>query len=79
MTVKQMDLQQMEQELEAVDHKVKYQHNGSQWECVATYFGNIDEYRDKVTSGIGATKEAAAKAALDKVRLNKPELFACRQ
>ncbi len=45
MTVGQIDLQQIEQEFEAVDHKVKFHQNGSQWECRAKYVGHIEEYK----------------------------------
>ncbi len=79
MTVEQIDLQQFGQEFEAVDHEVKYQQNGSQWECRARYVGNIEEYKGTVTNGDGETKEAAARDALDKIRLNKPEISNNRQ
>ena len=79
MTVKQIDLAQIEQEFKAKDHEVKYQQNGSQWECRATYVGNIKEYKDSVTRGYGDTELAAARDALDKVRRNKPEISNNRQ
>ena len=79
MTVGEIDLQQIEQEFETVDHKVKYQQNGSQWECRAKYVGNMEEYKGTVTNGDGETKLAAARDALDKVRRNEPELSNNRQ
>ena len=78
MTVEQIDLQQIVQEFKAVDHKVKFTKNGSQWECYATYVGNIEEYKGSVTKGYGATEEAAANTAKNMIRRNKPQLFACR-
>ena len=74
MTVQQIDLAQIEQELKDKGHKVKYQQIGSQWECRATYVGNIKQYKDAVTTKQGDTKLEAAQAALNHIRLNKPEL-----
>ena len=74
MTVKQIDLAQIEQELKARDHEVKFTQKGSQWECHATYVGNMKQYKDTVTIKQRDTKLEAAQAALDHIRLNKPEL-----
>ena len=79
MTVKQIDLAQIEQELKAVDHEVKFTQKGSEWQCRATYVGNIKEYKDTVTTIYRDTKLEAAQAAMDHIRLNKPELFADRK
>ena len=85
MTVKQIALQQIVKEFEGADHKVEFTKKvrftgkGSLWECCATYVGNIEEYKGSVTSGYGDTELAAARAALDKARANKPELWADRQ
>ena len=85
MSVEQMDLQQIVEEFGAVEHKVEFTKKvlfpvkGSQWKCLAMYIGDIEEYKGSVTSGYGDTELAAAQDARDKVRLNKPELFADRQ
>ncbi len=81
MSVEQMDLQQIVEEFGTVEHKVEFTkveltQNGSQWECRATYVGNIEEYNGSVTSAYDYTKLAAARAALVKARANKPELWA---
>ncbi len=78
MNVEQMDLQQIVEQFEAVDHTVEFTHNGSQWVCHATYVGEMP-FEDPVTTKHGATKMAAARVAMDKVRANKPELWADRQ
>ena len=79
MTVKQIDLAQIEQELKSTDHVVEFTPKGSRWECRATYVGNIKEYKLTVTTKLGDTKLEAAQAALDKLRANEPELFADRK
>ncbi len=79
MTVKQIALQQIVKEFEGADHKVEFTKKGSTWECCTTYVGNIEEYKGSVTKGYGATEEAAGQQALDKAKIDKPELFADRQ
>ncbi len=79
MTVKQIDLAQIEQELKTKRFEVKFTQKGSRWECRATYVGNIKQYKDTVTTKQRDTKLEAAQAVLDKLRLNKPEIFADRK